>query len=147
MLSRQSAAVVHRVVLDTVVLVRALINPHSRCGRIVFVHHPQYRLFVSEPVTREMLAVLHRPELTAKFRGLADLNLSRVVELLGQAEVVEAANVPATSRDPNDDKFLATAAAAEADYLVTEDADLLILERHGEVKIVNADAFLQLLGE
>ncbi len=137
----------HKVVLDTVVLVRALINPRSGRGRIVFAHHGRYRLFVSEPVVREMLEVLHRPELTAKFRSLEGLDLRRVLDLLGQAEAVEVVHAPAVSRDPNDDKFLATAIAASADYLVNEDADLLVLGQHEQVKILSAASFLRLLDE
>ncbi|MGH2470246.1 MAG: hypothetical protein ACRDGF_09235, partial [Chloroflexota bacterium] len=70
-------------------LVRSLINPHSRAGRLVFSHFDRYRLFVSEPVVREMLEVLRRPELTRKFRSLETLDLRKVIERLGEAEVVE----------------------------------------------------------
>ena len=37
---------------------------------------------------------------------------------------------PQVSRDPKDDKFLATAVASEADYVVSEDRDLLDLGAH-----------------
>ncbi len=55
-----------RVVLDTVVFVRSLINPFSRCGRIVFDHYQRYQLHLSRPVLEEILEVLQRPELTAR---------------------------------------------------------------------------------
>ena len=63
----------------------------------------------------------------------------------GEAEIVELANIPAISRDPSDDKFLATAAVAEADYLVTEDKDILVLKEHGRTAIVSAAEFLAAL--
>jgi predicted nucleic acid-binding protein len=37
------------------------------------------------------------------------------------------ADIPQVTRDPKDDKFLATATAGEAGYLVSEDPDLLDL--------------------
>ncbi len=50
-------------------------------------------------------------------------------------------------RDPQDDKFLATAIAGEASHLVSEDADLLVLNRYRSVAIVNAASFLVRLDE
>src|SRR5665647_392764 len=116
-----------RIVFDTVVFVRGLINPHSRWGHVVFTHYPQYRLFLSQPVIMEILDVLRRPELTGKFRSLKGMDMARVIDILGQAEIVEVPAIPAVSRDFKDDKFLATARAAGAEYLITEDEDLLVL--------------------
>jgi len=130
---------------DTGFFVRSLINPSSRCGRIVFEYSDRYRLFVSEPVVREIVEVLNRPELRRKFNSLAALDFRRVLELMGEAEVVELSQTPAVSRDPKDDKFVATAVAAEADYLVTEDNDLLVLEDYGRTVILSTAEFLGVL--
>jgi predicted nucleic acid-binding protein len=46
---------------------------------------------------------------------------------------------------PKDNKFLATARQAQADYLVTEDEDLLVLTEYEGTKIITAQAFLALL--
>src|SRR5438067_1334469 len=107
-----------RVVFDTVVFVRALLNPRSIWGRLVFQHSNDYRLFVSRPVLVEILEVLRRPELVQRFGRLP--GPGEVLALLAQAEVVEMSEIPAVCRDPNDDKFLATAARCAADVLVTE---------------------------
>lgn len=143
--SQLCAASVLKVVFDTVILVRALINPHSFCGRLLFAYSARYRLFVSEPIVREMVEVLQRPELTRKFRNLGDVNMRRVVEIIGQAEVVEISDIPSISRDPKDDMFLATAVAAGADYLVTEDQDLLSLNEYQGTRVVGAHELLTLL--
>ncbi len=134
-----------KVVFDTVVLVRALINPHSVCGRLVFGYYARYRLFVSRAVVLEILEVLRRPELVSKFRALEGFDVTRAIELISQAEVVNVPAVPAVARDPKDDKFLATAAAASADYLVSEDQDLLVLRTYEETRIVDALTFLRIL--
>jgi putative PIN family toxin of toxin-antitoxin system len=136
---------VPRVVFDTVIFVRALINPHSVCGRLVFQHASAYVLVVSPPLIAEILEVLHRPELTRRFRQLAGIDLARIIQILDAAEVVELDEIPAISRDSNDDKVLATAAASEANYLVTQDNDLLVLGAHGRTNIVTAGAFLSIL--
>ena len=134
-----------RFVFDTVVFVRALINPRSMWGRLVFEHHQDYRLFLSRPVVQEILDVMGRPAIARKFRSLQGLDLTRVLQILEQADHVELANVPPITRDPDDDKFLATAQAAAATYLVTEDQDLLVLEGYEGVRIIDAATFLSIL--
>ena len=134
-----------KVVFDTVVFVRSLINPRSIWGRVVFQHSSRYRLFVSQPVLVEVLEVLQRPELTRKFRTLDEMDVTHLLDILSQAEAVDVPSVPPVSRDPKDDKFLATAAAAQADYLVSEDEDLLVLKAYQGVRIVKMAVFLSVL--
>ena len=133
------------VVFDTVVFVRSLINPHGRWGRAVFDQVDSYTLFLSKPILAEILDVLSRPELTRKFRSLRGMDMARVIEILGQAQAVDVEAIPKASRDPKDDKFLATARAAGAEYLVSEDKDLLVLEEYEGVKIVDTLIFLRIL--
>lgn len=52
---------------------------------------------------------------------------------------------PSVCRDPDDVKYLEAATAAEADYLIYSDNDLLALKRIGKTKIVSPAAFLRLL--
>jgi putative PIN family toxin of toxin-antitoxin system len=48
-------------------------------------------------------------------------------------------------RDPDDDFLLETAIAGRADYLVSGDADLLILRKFRKIRIVNPRKFLSVL--
>lgn len=134
-----------KAVFDTVVFVRSLINPNNRAGKIIFQYSSKYRLFVSKPVILEIMEVLQRSELTQKFQTLKGKNRNKVIEIIGSAEVVEISPVPPISRDIKDDKFLVTARRARADYLVTEDRDLLDLEEYKEIKIVDSRTFLEVL--
>ncbi len=140
-----------KVVFDTVIFVRALINPHSRWGPAVFDRADAYQLIVSQPIVREYLDVLHRPQITSKFRSLegaaGNSLLLQVLTLFEQAETVDLPEITAVSRDPKDDKFLATAQVAGAEYLISEDADLLDLSEHHGTRIVDAAAFLHLLDQ
>jgi predicted nucleic acid-binding protein len=47
--------------------------------------------------------------------------------------------------NPDDDKIIACAAAAGAEYLVSRDRDLLTLGRYGEIKIVSPEALLRIV--
>lgn len=134
-----------KIVIDTVVFVRSLINPHNKAGKILFTHFRLYQIFISEPIVTEILEVLKRPELTGKFRSLKLLDINRIISILGQAQGVDIQKIPSISRDPKDDKFLITSHKAKADYLITEDKDLLIIKEYKGVKIISTETFLRIL--
>lgn len=134
-----------RVVFDTVVFVRALINPHSYCGRLLSQYTTQYELIVSKQTMQELLEVIHRPKIVAKYHSLAKVKLPEIIELVSRAEAVTLADVPEVVRDPKDNIFVATALIGRADYLVSEDKDLLVLGATQGVSIVNTETFINLL--
>jgi uncharacterized protein len=136
-----------RVVFDTVVFVRSLINPHGRWGRLIFDHAERYQLYLSSPIVQEILEVLDRPTIKRKYRTIVGRGMEQLLEIFAQADVVEIAEIPPVSRDPKDDKVLATAQAAQADYIVSEDQDLLTLSKHDGIRIVDAATFLQILDD
>lgn len=133
-----------RVVLDTVVLVRGLINPYGVWGRLVFDRASDYRLVVSPPLLAEYLEVVARPELTRKFRSLPR-HLRDMLDLLSRAEIVTLTELPTVQRDPNDAHVLATAVQGAVDYLISADNDLLDLGEYAGIPIRSAGAFLRLL--
>lgn len=134
------------IVLDTVVFVRALINPKSICGKIIFAHSDKYQLILSKPTVEEALEVLKRPEITKKFKSYDQVDFRKIVDtILNEAEIVEFLEVPTASRDPKDNKFLATAKHAKAQYLISHDRDLLDLKKFEGIKIIDCFAFVSIL--
>ena len=133
-----------RVVLDTVVLVRGLINPHGVWGRLVFERAGDYRLVVSPPLLSEYLEVIARPELTRKFRSLPH-HLRDLLDLLAQAEIATFETLPPFDRDSHDAHVLATALHGAADYLISADNDLLDLGAYAGIPVLSAPAFLRIL--
>ncbi len=134
-----------RVVFDTVVFVRSLINPHGRWGRLIFDRTERYRLYLSPPIIQEILEVLDRPAIKRKYRTITGGEMTRILDIIAQADVVEPGEIPPISRDPDDDKFLAAARLARAAYLVSEDDDLLALGEYQGTRIVNVTTFLRVL--
>ncbi|MBA3346399.1 MAG: putative toxin-antitoxin system toxin component, PIN family [Gemmatimonadales bacterium] len=130
------------VVLDTIVLLRGLIKPYGQSGRILFDHFGDYGLVVSPTIVTEYLEVLRRPELVRKYQSVANRDLQAILRLIERATVVVPTSVPAVSRDPTDDKFLAAAKVGNADVIVTADNDLLDLGAYEQIAIVTAEAFL-----
>lgn len=137
-----------KAVFDSVIFVRAILNPHSFSGRLLFEYLRMYRLFLSAPLVEEILEVIGREEIIKRFHVKQHDYKQAVVRLLKsmeRAEIVEIYEIPQVSRDVKDDKFLATAKACGADYVVSEDNDLLYLKEHKGIKIITAEGFLQIL--
>ena len=70
---------------------------------------------------------------------------SLLLELLAEVGTIHADNdlKQTISRDPDDDYLLALARTAKANVLLTGDEDLLVLEKHGRTRIMNANAFVE----
>jgi uncharacterized protein len=64
-----------------------------------------------------------------------------VDRLLAEATVYTVDREITICRDPKDNYLLAAADASDADYLITQDSDLLALKNFGRTKIVTADVF------
>ncbi len=121
-----------RIVLDTNVLISGLMLPESVPGRIVRAWRgASFTLVLSEAMLEEIGRVLRYPKITKRLRsiGMPEDEVEQLLALLRfQAELVDISetktHVPA---DADDEKILATLIAANADYLVSGDADLLAL--------------------
>jgi putative PIN family toxin of toxin-antitoxin system len=115
-----------RVVLDTNVLVSGLAYPGSVPGRILGVwRQGGLEVVLSRYILDEMVRVLPRLSRillsSAEIRDLAD-------NFMFLADIVEpAAEQEEALRDRADLPVLATLRAAQADYLITGDKDLLAL--------------------
>lgn len=137
-----------RVVLDTNVLVSAIILPSSRTGRVLL--HLRNRRFIPlyHPIVlEELVDVLHRQHIREKY-GITASDVRTVTELiLTVGENVEPVRRIAVCRDPKDDIFLEIAIAGQADAVVTGDKDLLVLHPFEEIPIIGISAFLDLLDD
>lgn len=71
-------------------------------------------------------------------------DIKKIIEIISKAEVVELSDIPSVSRDRKDDKFIATAIEAKADYLISADQDLLDIKKYQGIKIIDAESFIKL---
>ena len=135
-----------RVVIDTNLLVTYLISHRDPMATIIDDHLAQgdFAMLSSPELLAELDRALSYPRLQ-KFYD-KDTRL-RFVALIAQlAEMQDLPDeIPAISRDPDDDKFIACAIAGRADFLISGDQDLLTLERVGDVRIITARELLEIL--
>ncbi len=134
-----------RVVFDTVVLVRSLLDPYSWSGRLIFDRSDAYTWVVSPGIVAEYLEVIRRPRLVRKYRTVETRDLQTILIRIATATLVHPTHTPAVCRDHEDDKFLAAALAGNARFIVSEDKDLLDLGSYEGIQIVTAGAFLRVL--
>jgi len=134
-----------RVVLDTNVLVSALLFPGVTSRLVSQWQSGSFALLASREMIAECLRVLAYP----KF-GLSKTEIRSLLDdwIL---PYVTAVKVPGgfkqICRDPGDDMFLACATAGRADVIITGDKDLLVLRKHGRCRITTVVEMLKLLGE
>jgi putative PIN family toxin of toxin-antitoxin system len=102
-------------------------------------------MLISKPTAQELLEVIQRPELVRKYRSLGRISVQQVIDLLARAELVDIGAPTPGVRDPKDDIFVATAIAGRADFIVSEDKDLLDLEEVSGIPIVDTCAFIEQL--
>ena len=130
-----------RVVLDTNVLLSALISPHGPPD----VVYRAWRAARFEVVTSvAQLDELRRASRYPKFKAvLQPHRVGTMVNNLQRAVVLEHLPTGIEADDPNDAFLLAMAVASEAEYLVTGDHRAGLLQRGsiGRTRIVTPAAF------
>jgi len=134
-----------RAVLDTVVFVRALINPRGRWGRLLFELSDRYVIVLSPEIIKEILEVLYRSSLRQKFPQIDEVSVDQVLAVIENAEVVESDAELSVCRDASDNKFFEAALAGAAEYIVSEDRDILDITEYSGIKTIAAYEFLKLI--
>ena len=126
--------------LDTNISVSALAFPSSKPRRAFDTARERGRILASFDTLGELVRTLRRPKLAAYITAA---EREAFLEAFGATvELVEVRERLALCRDPRDNRFLELAAAGGADYLVTGDADLLVMGRFRGTTILTPAAFL-----
>lgn len=128
-----------RLVVDTNVLVSAFLWQGTPGRLIELAGEKECRLFTSRALIDELAEVLQRKKLAKQVQatGLTAAQMLRNFQKL--ATTVTARKLAQqVSRDADDDTVLACALAAQADLIVSGDADLLVLKQFHGIRIVTA---------
>ncbi len=129
------------VVIDTNVVISSAISPKPSAARDVVSLWKRgfIQLVLSEDIIREYLLVLSRFNLTdAQMRHWATwfVHPAKTIHLV-KPRLVKA------SRDPKDDPFLGAALTGGADWIISRDEDLLVLEEFEGIPIITPSAFME----
>lgn len=151
-----------RVVLDTNILVRGLINRRCDSGRIL--HACEKRRIVallSKALLSEYRFILNDPDLVTRYPELEATKVKTAVErLMYVGEVLPIVRARFEYfRDQKDEKLIALAISGQATHLITTDRDLLDLpqgsdeatkrfrQRLPNIEVLSPDQFVGRYGQ
>ncbi len=135
-----------RVVLDTNILVSALISPSGHAAAIYDAWEDgKFTLISCTDHLEEIRATLQKPRVAELIEPHKAGRLVNQIRRL--SEQIESLPRVRRSPDASDDYLLALSEAGQADYLVTGDkGGLLSLHRHKATQIITAAKFVRVLG-
>jgi len=137
-----------RVLLDTNILISYLLvrRDDSPIPAIIeaAVRGAYLLLLPQETVSELSQRVASKPYLRERIKNDELHQLLAILRPLSEV-IPRIARFPAITRDAKDDYLLAYAVVGQADYLVTGDRDLLVLEEVQGVRIVTPRVFLSAL--
>jgi putative PIN family toxin of toxin-antitoxin system len=128
------------LVLDTGVLVSAVLLPRSVPRQAVDLAFAQGIVLVSTDTIEELDEVLHRPKFNRYLRE--EERLLFLAAFIRDAKVIDITEKLTECRDPKDDKFLELAISGNATCIVSGDSDLLVLNPFRGVAILTPQEFI-----
>jgi len=114
-----------RTVVDTGVVVSAVLLPRSAPRHALDVAAARGRLLVSEETVSELDEVLRRPKFDRYVSETRRLEF--LAALVREADVIDVVDVVRDCRDLKDNKFLELTLSGGASHILTGDSDLLVL--------------------
>ena len=128
-----------RLVLDTNVLISAILSPNSISAKILNWGEDNGVILYSAATLNEVLSVLGRSKFS-KYIDHDDIDgLSIRIKTVWL--FVEILNQVQLCRDPKDDKFIDLALNGKASHLITGDSDLLVFNPVENTSIINPRTF------
>jgi putative PIN family toxin of toxin-antitoxin system len=125
-----------KVVLDTNVFVAAHFNKISASAKIIdLCLQNKLRFCASEGLFKELEFILKNIRAPITYKD-------KVYCLFEKASLVKPQKLLIIKEDLDDNKFLAVAEKAEADFLITSDHHLLVLKKFKDTQIIKPADFL-----
>lgn len=130
-----------RIVVDTNVLVSAVVRAGSVPSQAVSLAQKIGILLLSDETAIELTTVLARPKMS-RFVTATDV-IPAITALCATADWVPVVSAIRACRDPRDNKFLSLAVSCAAHVIITGDDDLLVLHPFEGVAILTPRQFLE----
>lgn len=132
------------IVIDTNVLVSALLFPNSEIAKAVNKALIEFNIFLSKETFDEFVEVIQRKKFAKYFANRQSEIYDFIEDLTIFAFIIDVTHTVTDCQDPKDNKFLEIALSANAIYLVTGDKkDLLSMNPYHGIEIITAREFLE----
>jgi len=137
-----------KAVLDTNVLISALLSESGVPDQVLRRAGLSYQLFISDEILEEVEKVLRRPRIRRRGQLTEDKIREFLTTLQAVADIVRnPPSLQVIEDDPDDNIVLGCAIGAQTDYLVSGDAHLKRLSSHEGIRIVSPSEFLAIIRE
>lgn len=125
-----------KIVLDTNVLIASFVTK-GLSADVYDYCYVNHELFISEWILDEL-----KEKLSSKLK-FSDEKIVKIITLICESftKLEIEINIPDICRDKDDNNILALAEEISADYIITGDKDLLVLEKYKTTLIVNPRKF------
>lgn len=130
-----------RFVFDTNVIVSALLTKKSVARDSLDKARGLAEILLSLEVVEELYDVLSRPAFDRYIDE--DDRLQFLTVFVKESTLVEITEKIKECRDPKDDKFLELAVSGKADFIISGDGDLQVLNPFRKIKIFSPREFLE----
>lgn len=129
-----------RAVVDTNVLISALMNERSLSAKALIHVIENFVLLASVETWDEIEAKLHNPKFNKYWDEEARATF--LTNIAMQTKFVDTTSIISDCRDKDDNKFLALAIDGGADLIVSGDNDLRVLSPYRNIQILSPAEFL-----
>ena len=133
-----------RIILDTNILISALVSPLSAPAKLLDAwERKTFTLVASSALIAELRDVAGRPFFRARLRAsAAELLAAGLRDFSFYCRDLPSGPI---APDPKDSYLLAMAEASSAEFLVTGDKELLSLKHHKSTRILTPAAMIEIL--
>jgi putative PIN family toxin of toxin-antitoxin system len=130
------------IVLDTNVLISAVLSPNGTARKAFNKAIANYRMIQSGVTYEELVSRLQKKKFD-KYISVED-RIDFLAMIRRYSEFMSVQAEITLCSDPDDNKFLDLAIAEKAEYLITGDQDLLVIGNLDSTKIIRPAEFLTL---
>lgn len=129
-----------RIIIDTNLWIHFLITKkYSQLDKLLLSN--KIIILFSDELLDEFIEVITRPRLRKYFT--VESTYSIIDNTNDYSEFIKIKSQINVCRDKKDNFLLALAHDGKADYLITRDNDLLVLQRFGKTRIITISEYLQ----
>lgn len=139
----QSNSIKRPIVVDTNVLISAILSPKSISALAVKKALIDYELYLSKATFEKFIEVVQRDKFKKFLEKRLDERDAFISDLRESSIFIEPTYVVTDCRDPKDNKFLEVALSCQAILLVSGDKDLRDLSPYQGIEVLTPTDFLQ----
>ena len=136
-----------KVVIDTNQFVSSIITKKGPSAQLLQAWRNHYFILIlSKNIIEEIKRVLYYPHIKNKY-NLQGRDIESLINLIEREAIIlsDSIKINVINDDPEDNKFLACALEAEADYIILGDKHLLNLHYYKDIQIITVREFLGII--